>query len=203
MRLSRPLARSFFARDADVVARDLLGRVLVHDGPRGRAAARIVETEAYFGPPGTNRHLLARRTRLARRLVSEGDPAAHSFVGPTERNRVMFGPPGYWYVYLVYGLHECANVVTGPRAPHEPQAVLLRAAEPIEGAERMARADLGGPARLCQAMLITRRAHYGLDATRPPLFFEPGAPVADGEVAVTPRVGIRKAAGLPLRFVVR
>jgi len=197
----RALPRSFFARDADVVARDLLGRVLVHDHPtRGRLAARVVETEAYFGPPGTNAHLLARGTRLARRLHEQGDPAAHSFVGRTARNAAMYGEPGRWYVYLIYGMHECANVVTGPLAPpHEPQAVLLRAGEPREGIAPDA--DLGGPARLVKRLGVSRKAHNGADATRAPLFFERGEPVPDADVETTPRVGILKAAELPLRYV--
>jgi DNA-3-methyladenine glycosylase len=201
---ARPLPRAFFARDADVVARDLLGRVLVHETPTGgRLAARIVETEAYFGPAGANPQLRARRDMapaLRRRLAEKGDPASHSFRGPTARNRVMFEAPGHWYVYFVYGMHECANVVTGPLHAPEPQAVLLRAAEPVEGVEHMARTDLGGPARLCAAMGITR-AHYGLGATKPPLYFEAGRRATRG-VLVTGRIGVEgRGEDLPLRFV--
>ena len=207
--MARPLPRAFFARDADVVARDLLGRTLVHETPRGgRLSARIVETEAYFGPPTRNAHLAQRddmRATLRRRLLKEGDPASHSFRGVTHRNRVMYGPPGYWYVYLIYGMHECANVVTGPKGRSgeftqsdrfEPQAVLLRAAEALDGRDQMPRTDLRGPAKLCHAMGITRAA-YGLDATKRPLWFEEGAPVA--RVDVTARIGV--ASDLPLRFV--
>lgn len=197
------MPRSFFARDADLVARDLLGRLLVHDAPRGRLVARITETEAYFGPAGRNAHIAERRdlpAKLRKRLLAEGDAASHAFRGVTPRNRVMFGPPGHWYVYLVYGMHECANVVTGPEA--EPQAVLLRAGIAIEGAQRMPRADLGGPARLCEALGITR-ALDGTDATKSPLRFEPGEPLDDDDVDVTPRIGIKVAADLALRFVAR
>lgn len=208
--MARALPRRFFSRDADLVARDLLGRVLVHETPRGRLAARIVETEAYFGPAGRNPHLAGRAdmpAALRARLLREGDPASHSFRGPTSRSAVMFGPPGHWYVYLIYGMHECANVVTGPARDHEPQAVLLRAGEPLEGLDEMRRRrggklDLGGPARLCQALGIAR-AHSGADATKGPLHFEAGQPVPDAEVVATPRVGISSAADLPLRFVAR
>jgi DNA-3-methyladenine glycosylase len=183
----------------------------VHGTRGGRLAARIVETEAYFGPAGRNPHLRARLdmpARLRARLLREGDPASHSFRGLTQRNRVMHGPPGYWYVYLIYGMHECANVVTGPKGgsggftpqsdSYEPQAVLLRAAEPLEGIERMARADLSGPAKLCHALGITR-AMYGADATKPPLWFEAGTPVSRADA--TPRIGV--TSDLALRFVER
>ncbi|HUR70083.1 MAG TPA: DNA-3-methyladenine glycosylase [Candidatus Thermoplasmatota archaeon] len=205
------LPRSFFARDADVVARDLLGRILVHELDGARIACRIVETEAYFGPAGRNPHLATRAdmpARLRARLLREGDPASHSFRGVTERNRVMYGPPGRFYVYLIYGMHECVNVVTGPQETPEPQAVLLRAGEPVEGsATMMARRDVtratdvaSGPAKLARAMGITR-AHYGADATRGALRFEAGAPV--DKVDVTPRIGIVGAEDLKLRYVAR
>lgn len=172
----RALSRSFFARDSDVVARDLLGRILVHELDGKRLACRLVETESYFGPAGRNPHLAARHdmpSRLRARLLREGDPASHSFPGVTARNRVMYGAPGVAYVYLIYGVHECMNVVTGPARAHEPQAVLLRAGEPVEGGERMmarrgvARAEdvASGPAKLAKAMGITR-AHDGQDVTR-------------------------------------
>lgn len=214
--MGRPLSRRFFARDADVVARDLLGRILVHEVDGARLAARVVETEAYFGPPGRNAHLRRRRDlgpALRERLLREGDPAAHSYVGVTERNRVMYGPPGFAYVYLIYGLHECFNMTTGPEVEPEPQAVLLRAGEPVEGAEEMLRRRgrpglkstelASGPAKLARALGITR-ALYGLDlaAADAPLRFEAGRAVAQGEVAVTPRIGVVGGEDLPLRFVV-
>ena len=195
-----------------MVARDLLGRLLVHEAPEGRTASRVVETEAYFGPPGRNPHLAERDdmpAALRRRLLAEGDPAAHSFPGITPRNRVMYGEPGHAYVYLIYGMHECMNVVTGPARRPEPQAVLLRAAEPVEGVGLMrARRGAGvrdrelasGPGKLARAMGVTR-AHYGQDLTRGPLRFEPGEPAAD--VEATPRVNVVGAEDLPLRFVVR
>lgn len=209
------LSRAFFARDADQVARDLLGRVLAHETPEGRLAARIVETEAYFGPAGRNPHLAARRDgdrALFRRLLREGDPAAHSFIGVTPRNQVMYGPPGFAYVYAIYGMHECMNVTTGPLDPPEPQAVLLRAGEPLEGIESMAlrrgRPDLkptqvaSGPAKLAKAMGITR-ALYGVDMTAGPFRFEAGRAVPDEDVAVTTRVNVVGGEDLPLRWLVR
>lgn len=203
------LPRSFFARDADLVAKDLLGRLLVHETPEGRLAARIVETEAYFGPPGMNPGLYARRglsKALRERLRQEGDPASHSFVGVTPRNRVMYGAPGIAYVYLVYGMHECMNVVTGPESPTEPQAVLLRAGEPVEGLDLMLRNRgralkptevASGPAKLAKAMGVSR-AHYGLDLTAGPLRFEEGPPAR--RVATSARIGVVGGEDLPLRF---
>ena len=206
-----PLGRAFFARDADLVARDLLGRVLVHEVGGARLACRIVETEAYFGPAGRNPHLAERDDlprALQRRLLKEGDPASHSFSGVTKRNSVMYGPPGHAYVYLIYGMHECMNVVTGPARAPEPQAVLLRAGEPVEGlAAMMARRGVAketqvasGPAKLAKALGVSR-AQYGHDLTKAPLFFERGAPVS--EVEVTPRIGVVGGEDLPLRFVAR
>lgn len=193
------LSRAFFAQDADVVARDLLGATLLHRASDGRAAVRLVETEAYFGPPG------------AHPAWPLGDPASHSHRGPTERNRAMWGPPGHAYVYLIYGANECMNVVTGREG--DPQAVLLRAGEPLEGSELMRRRrgatrasgavvqdrDLArGPGNLCRALGITR-AHYGADLTRGSLRLESGAPPA--RVATTPRVNVVGGEDAPLRFV--
>lgn len=180
----RVLPRSFYARPAHVVAPDLLGRDLVAPGPRGTLlVARIVETEAY-GPR---------------------DPASHAFRGMTERNASMFGPPGHLYVYFTYGMHWCANVVTGRRG--EGSAVLLRAADPLVGLPVMARRrgrsaerDLcSGPAKLAQA--------FGLDGD------DDGADLVTGAIGITfgeppprrsirrgPRVGISRGVDVPWRF---
>lgn len=187
------LSRAFFARDADVVARDLLGQVLVHTTAEGTAAIRLVETEAYFGPPGMHP------------AWPSGDPASHTHRGLTERNRAMWGPPGRAYVYLIYGMHECLNVVTGRDG--DPQAVLLRAGEPVQGLDLMrarrpaARRDRDlarGPGNLARALAITR-AHYGADLTRGPLRLRPGTPPA--RVEVTPRINVVGNEAAPLRFV--
>jgi DNA-3-methyladenine glycosylase len=135
------------------------------------------------------------------------DPASHAAtrVGRTQRNRAMFGPPAHAYVYRIYGMHWCVNVVTGPEG--DPQAVLLRGLEPLVGLEVMTRRRGGkqppaaGPGRLCEALGITG-ALYGHDLSRPPLMLEPGWAVADEDVAVGGRIGVRAAADRPLRFYV-
>lgn len=181
------LPRAFFARPALEVAPDLLGRVLVRIMPSGRRlSARIVEAEAY----------------------EESDPASHSFRGRrTPRNEVMFGAPGHLYVYFTYGLHFCANVVTGRAG--EGSAVLLRAAEPLEGIGLMARRRgttdarllCAGPARICQAFALGR-AENGADLVRDPgLGLEEGRPLPASSVAALPRVGTREGAELPWAFV--
>ncbi len=183
--MGRRLSRRFFARPATEVARDLLGTVLVRPTPGGtRLAARIVEAEAY----------------------EERDPASHSFRGETARNAVMFGPPGRVYVYFTYGMHFCMNAVTG--AEGEGSAVLIRAAEPLEGLEEMAArrgTDLvhllcSGPARLCRAFDVDRTLN-GVDLVAPgPLMIERGRSVPDAEVASGPRVGIRRGTERHWRF---
>ena len=188
MRFGRRLPRSFFARPSTVVAPDLLGRVVVRTlGDGTRLAGRIVEVEAY----------------------QQDDPASHSFRGPTARNAVMFGPPGFLYVYFTYGMHFCTNVVTGRVG--EGSAVLLRALEPLEGIEVM-RANRGvepvrllcsGPARLTQALAITR-AHGGEDVVRgSAIAMHEGTPVPAARIERTTRVGIRVAADRPWRYLER
>jgi DNA-3-methyladenine glycosylase len=182
------LPRSFFARPSTQVAPDLLGRVLVRTLPSGvRLAARLVETEAY----------------------QQDDPASHSFGGRTARTEVMFGPPGHLYVYFTYGMHFCMNVVTGARG--EGSAVLLRAAEPLVGLEQMRalrgvedlRALCSGPGKLCQALGVDR-ADDGDDLVRGSgLSIHRGEGVPADRVEITPRIGIRRAAERPWRFVVR
>jgi DNA-3-methyladenine glycosylase len=163
------------------VAPDLLGAVLVVERDGIRVAGRIIETEAY----------------------TAHDPASHSFRGRTPRNAVMFGPAGHLYVYRSYGIHWCANVVTGSEG--DGQAVLLRAVDPLEGADEMLRrrgrrplAD--GPGKLCQA--------FGLDGDDdgadlcgqgPIRIFDDGA-VQLGDPIVGPRIGITKAVDTPWRF---
>jgi DNA-3-methyladenine glycosylase len=169
------LPREFYARDARVVARALLGKVLVHMDGAVRRAARIVETEAYHG---------------------HDDRASHARAGPTPRAAIMFGPPGYAYVYLVYGISHCVNVITGDEGL--PSAVLLRAADPVEGCLHATR----GPGNLTRALAIRRGTHNGLDLTGSVLFVE-DAPPAPERVVATPRVNVAYAgawADRPWRF---
>lgn len=187
----RRMGRAFFDRSPEVVARQLLGKVLRHNYKGEWLSGRIVEVEAYLGLD---------------------DPASHTFIGQTERNRVLFGPPGVAYVYLVYGMYYCLNVSCLPAG--EPGGVLFRAIEPLEGVRTMARLRgvpeasgasriSGGPGRLCQALGITRELHNGVDVTRRDSTLRV---VDDGfhvsRVVVTPRIGIQKAADLPLRFLI-
>lgn len=168
------------------VARHLLGACLVSTIEDVRCSAVIVETEAYGGAD---------------------DPASHAATrsGITERNRAMFGPPGHAYIYRSYGVHWCANVVTGPSGAG--QAVLLRGARILEGREvaarrRAARTPLAaGPGRLAQALGIDLDL-YGHDLSKPPLALAPGWQVPDDAVGVSPRIGISSAADRPLRFYV-
>jgi DNA-3-methyladenine glycosylase len=182
--VDKPLARSFYARPPLVVARDLLGRHLVRPFDQGVLIGRIVETEAY----------------------RQDDPASHSYQGRTARTEVMFGPPGHLYVYFTYGMHFCMNVVTG--ADGEGSAVLLRAAEPVNGIELMRerrRNDrltelCSGPARLAQAFGVSR-AQNGADLTTAvDVFVARGRRLPDSLVGVSPRIGIRRAATAPWRF---
>lgn len=179
------LPRGFFERSALDVAPDLLGRVLVRRLPSGgRARVRIVETEAYL----------------------PDDPASHAFRGRTERNAAMFGPGGHAYVYFVYGMHFCLNVVVGRDG--DGTAVLLRGAEPIAGLEAMRELRGGvadrllcaGPARLAQALAVDR-GHDGADLVcGGDLWFEPGSPTPAARIFRGPRVGVRAAADVPWRF---
>jgi DNA-3-methyladenine glycosylase len=186
LRLGRRLPRSFFARPSTQVAPDLLGRVLVRTLSDGsRLAARLVEVEAY----------------------EQGDPASHSYRGrPTARTEVMFGPPGRLYVYFTYGQHFCSNVVTGTDGIGS--AVLMRAAEPLEGLEVMAanrgiddvRLLCSGPARLAQAFGIAR-ADNGTDLVRDPsLILLSGTVLEPRTIATSTRVGVNVGGGRPWRF---
>ena len=178
------MSRRFFARPSPVVAPDLIGRLLIRRLDGETLVARIVETEAY----------------------QQDDPASHSFRGRTQRTEVMFGPAGFLYVYFTYGMHFCMNVVTGRVG--EGSAVLLRAAEPIDGLATMAarrgsddpRLLCSGPARLTQALGVTR-AMDGMDIVEGgDLWIAAGRRVPSDRVMVGPRVGIRSAADVPWRF---
>lgn len=183
MRFGPILKPSFYQRDSVTVARGLLGKLLVH----GDAAGIIVETEAYPGG---------------------ADLASHSARGLTPRTRVIFGPPGHAYVFLVYGMYECLNLVAEPDGT--AGCVLLRALEPVAGLEQMRERrpqvrrleDLAsGPGRLTLAMGVTR-AHNGVDVTRGPLVVRAPAVARAVEIAATGRIGIRQCADRPLRFLI-
>lgn len=178
------LKRSFFGRSPLIVAPDLLGKILVHSKNGIRTSGRIVEVEAYLG---------------------NQDPASHAYKRKTERNRVMFGPPGYAYVYFTYGSHFCMNVVTGNDG--EASAVLIRALEPLEGVTAMKRRrkktkekDLtSGPGKLAQALGIDRKC-YGLDLLKKPLWISEERSGNTYKVKRSPRIGIKQAVDLPYRF---
>jgi DNA-3-methyladenine glycosylase len=175
--MQRRLRRSFFARDVQAVARDLIGATFLVGGVGGR----IVELEAYH----------------------QSEPAAHSYGGPRPRTAVMFGPAGHVYVYRSYGLHWCVNFVCDREGVGS--AVLIRALEPLEGLAVMRRRRglkderllCAGPGRVCEALGITG-AHNGLALDREP--FRLLARNGDCEIAVGPRIGITKAAALPWRY---
>jgi DNA-3-methyladenine glycosylase len=184
-----PSSRAFFARPADVVARDLLGRVIVSTTPAGVVAARLVEVEAYAG---------------------EDDPASHAWRGPTPRTQVMFGPPAHAYVYFSYGMHWCLNLVC--ERDGRASALLLRAGEIVEGSSlarerRGARAPdvrlASGPANLASALGVGAAANgtdlLAHDAT---LRVERGRPVEEEQVVRGPRVGVSRAVETPWRFLV-
>lgn len=168
------LPRSFYARPTIEVARDLLGKVIRH----GPASARIVETEAYLGTD---------------------DAAAHSARGLTPRTRVIFGPPGHAYVYLIYGMHHCLNIVA--EAEGVAGCVLIRAVEPINATAGIARPS-NGPGKLTRALGITLK-HYGADLTRGPITLHDFPDQEPFEIGISPRIGISHAAELPLRFFIQ
>jgi len=195
----KPLDRSFYNRDTVQVSRDLLGMYLVHNIHNQRLVGRIVETEAYKGLE---------------------DKAAHSYSGKiTERNKVMFGPPGYAYVYLIYGMYMCMNIVTEPEG--NPCAVLIRALEPVEGLNQMSvnryARDYGelnqqqiknisnGPGKLCIAMSITKQC-YGEDLCGNVLFVAEPMKKKKINIVAAKRINIEyaeEAIHYPWRFYIK
>ena len=185
------LPRSFYDRDPRMVGPDLLGKILVRRDGRRLLTGRIVEVEAYLGAE---------------------DAAAHASIGKTARNAVLFGPPGYAYVYFIYGNHYCLNVSCLPDGI--PGGILFRGVEPIQGMAAMFKrrgidesSDLRkltrGPGRLAAAFGITREGDNGKDLTssRSNLYIaDDGQPAP--EVLITKRIGIKKAAEMPLRYIV-
>ncbi|WP_051354651.1 DNA-3-methyladenine glycosylase [Aneurinibacillus aneurinilyticus] len=193
------LPRDFYNRDTLNVARDLLGKHLVHKIDGDIREGKIIEVEAYIGPE---------------------DKGAHTYNGRrTPRNEVMYGPPGFAYVYLIYGMYNCVNVVTNE--VEKPEAVLIRALEPIHGVERMGVERFGksklltsresinltnGPGKLCQALGITR-AHNGYDLCGEVLYItEPSKTDEPFETVETTRINIdyaEEAALYPWRFYIK
>ena len=186
------VTRDFFKRTTVGLSKALLGTYLLHDSEEGRTAGRIVETEAY---------------------LFRGDPACHAARGETKRNSAMFGPAGHCYIYLIYGMHYCFNVVSGKEK--EGEAVLIRALEPVEGIELMKKrrgTDLlrnlcSGPAKLVEAMGIRHAANGSSLRTGPIRILTrdsyPPAHTRAPQTVVTNRIGISSGAELPLRFYVK
>ncbi len=171
----KSLKTDFFANDTQSVAKALLGKLLVRELDEQRLIGKIVETEAYIG---------------------RDDPASHAFRGKTPRSALMFGPPGFAYIYFIYGMYFCLNVVT--EAEDFPAAVLIRAVEPLHGIDQMRAfrhtkqpSNLtNGPGKLCQAFGIDKKLN-GCDLTVPPLWIADAAPIPESKILATSRIGIR------------
>jgi len=182
-RKTRKLPRAFYGRPTLQVAADLVGKHIVYNSPVGKLSARIVEVEAYIG---------------------KDDPACHAAHGMTKRNAVMFGKPGFTYIYLIYGMYHCLNFVTEDE--NSPAAILLRAAEPRLGLDIMrvnspGKSDdrlLSGPGKFCRAFGLTRE-HNGLDLTGRTIYIEDHYD-QPGRITTTPRIGINHAVERLWRF---
>ena len=192
------LDRDFYDRDTLEVSKDLLGKYLIHEFGNEKLVGKIVEVEAYKGP---------------------ADKAAHSYSGKiTKRNRVMFGPPGYAYVYTIYGMYQCMNVVTEPEG--NPCAVLIRAVEPIDGKDIMAKKRFGktfdslskrerknisnGPGKLCIALKITKE-DYGQDLCGDKIYIACGQEPEQIDISTSTRINIdyaEEAVHYPWRFYI-
>jgi len=191
--LQKKLPRKFYSRDVLIVAKELLGKILVKKEKDLTLSGIIVEVEAYDG---------------------EIDEAAHTFIGKTKRNEIMFGEGGFFYVYFTYGAHFCCNVVTGTEG--KGTAVLIRAVEPLEGVETMIKNRFGrelksekerfnltsGPGKVCQAFSITKE-HYGVDLTGDKIFIQNNKKLNEDEIGVSRRIGIKKSIHLQWRFFIK
>ena len=187
------LPRKFYTREVKVVAKDLLGKILVKKDGNSILAGKIVEVEAYDG---------------------KIDRAAHTFIGKTKRNQIMFNEGGYFYVYFTYGTHYCCNVVTGKK--DHGTAVLIRAIEPVKGVKKMIENRYGrdllnekerfnltsGPGKVCRAMGINK-SHYGADLTADTIFIMDSQKIQKDMIVITKRVGIKKSIELPWRFYIK
>ena len=188
------LQRAFYQQEVTIVARELLGKILVHESIEGVTAGRIVETEAYLGPE---------------------DQAAHSSGGRrTPRNEVMYGLKGYAYVYFIYGLYYCVNVTSG-EVPGKPEAVLVRALEPVTGEtimEKRRRINAGkatnltnGPSKLCMAMGISKLQNKA-NLIVPPLYINDAPHISHTDIEETTRIGVDYAGewkNRPWRFYIK
>jgi DNA-3-methyladenine glycosylase len=190
---SDKLPRSFYTRNVITVAKELLGKILVKKEGRQLLSGLIVEAEAYDGAV---------------------DEAAHTFIGKTKRNEIMFNEGGFFYVYFTYGNHFCCNVVTGKK--NHGTAVLIRAIEPLTGIKQMAKNRFGktsiddkekinltnGPGKVCKAFNISRD-HYGLDLTGNHVFILDNSQIKNKDIVITKRIGIKKSADLRWRFYIK
>jgi DNA-3-methyladenine glycosylase len=184
------LPRNFYTRNVLTVAKELIGKILVKKEMNEIVSGRIIEVEAYDG---------------------NIDEAAHTFIGKTKRNEVMFKEGGYLYVYFTYGAHFCCNVVTGKK--DHGAAVLIRAVEPISGIDKMIKRRFGrklksekeifdltsGPGKLCKAFKINRE-HSGLDLTDDVIYLLDAPKLRPNKIGISKRIGISKSVDLPWRF---
>jgi DNA-3-methyladenine glycosylase len=189
----KKLPRKFYTRDVLTVAKELLGKIIVKKENGIILSGIIVEVEAYDG---------------------EIDEAAHTFIGKTKRNKIMFEEGGFFYVYFTYGTHFCCNVVTGTEGTGT--AVLIRAVEPLDGVEKMVKNRFGrelknekekfnltsGPGKVCQAFSITKE-HYGIDLTGDEIFILDNKKLKECEIGVSQRIGIKKSVHLLWRFFIK
>ncbi len=180
--MKNKLTRKFYSRNPLKVARDLLGKYLVHNSPKGKIIGKIVETEAYLG---------------------NDDPACHTYKGKiTERNKILFIEPGHAYVYKIYGMYYCFNAVAHEKG--KSGGVFIRAVEPMKGIELIPSLT-NGPSKLCIAFGINKSLN-GTDLCGNELFITNGEDIPDSEVARTPRINIDyagEAKKLPYRFIVK
>ena len=188
----KKLKRNFYTRDLQIVAKELLGKILVKKDGKAILSGKIVEVEAYDG---------------------DIDEASHAFTGKTERTKIMFNEGGYFYVYFTYGAHYCCNVVTGKKG--RGTAVLIRALEPVEGISSMSKNRFGnmidekdkikltnGPGKVCKAFGISKE-HYGVDLTGENIFIVNMPKIKDEEIVITKRVGIKKSVDLAWRYYIK
>lgn len=187
------LPSEFYNRNVTVVAKALLGKIFIRKTKQGLLSGKIVEVEAYDG---------------------KNDKASHSFNGKTNRNQIMFGKAGHLYVYFTYGMHYCANVVTGKE--NFGAAVLVRALEPIDGMHIMSMNRFGkriisdnellnlcnGPAKICQSFSITRESN-GANLCSDEFYIINSTPVPKSKIISTTRIGIKKSIDLPWRYYIK